>query len=253
MSDVYESDKLAFNFLYRFYFIGERKFNKLYDNVIYRITSDPNLGKSIKVINQELHTKLNVNNKILVCYTLLKNFDNKKLQNMFPQLEYYGKELATIDSQMNTIYTKRYESATYLYRGTSIEELNSMLIYDKIGEGGGRYNFVSLSVSYMAALKFALEQETISVVLKFDKQNIDKHVVHQGYTFGLATNRETLEGKLDMYNADEEEHRLPCGVVYFKKAAPTIIFIGDFDIETRKDLIAKYGSLGTIEFGRSNV
>lgn len=180
---------------------------------------------------------------------LTYNSGNKELQKLFPILKTYDEQYLKIDKFIDQFYTRRYAQAKYLYRITTKKELDSLAKFGKFGMGGGYMGYLCLGVSKKAIRRFEtiLRDTDYRVLIRFEKADIDKYLIHQGYS--IRNGHEDIQGHPQVTaHLAEEEHRLPTFVVDVKETHLKIKIYGNIGPYEQKTLIGQYDKLGMIEF-----
>ena len=156
--------------------------------------------------------------------------------------------------ELDNFYQARYDLADTIYRGTSTAELDSMTERTKFGEGGGGYDFISLTVNeeqghdFMGSRGDEEGNPLTGVLLEFPKAEIDKHLVHQGYSMGHKLDSYELEKVQGRDWMSEEEHRMPDEKVLIKDVKFTMRFQAGLTPSQRRGAYIKYSKLGNVVF-----
>ena len=171
----------------------------------------------------------------------LKENNDKRIQNS----SLSEMELKTIDKIMNYHIKSMMGSINELYRSTTTTELDNMLKYDKLGVGGGSFNYICTSVSAKSASWFGDD-----ILIEFDRNSIpDEYQIYQGYSMFNDGDSVKIGESQGMNMAYEGELRLAPDSIDVK-STKMIIYVNSV-IEGSDEAIQfknKYGSLGKIVF-----
>ena len=96
----------------------------------------------------------------------------------FPQLERYVQLYDEVQKAMDIGYDRRFNDTDALYRGTDINELDTILRAG-MGSGGG-FPYANFSIYHEQATEFSLQQDD-PIIIKLPKEENREHIVSPGY------------------------------------------------------------------------
>ena len=180
---------------------------------------------------------------------------SEDLDRIFPGL----RQLSQIPAKVNEAYELDYAQASSLYRGTDLLEIDEMIQSGTLGSyDKSQYTFKCVTSSRPAADNFAEKsdlrqyeetgRDVPQVVISYDKDYLDQHIVKQGYDFferGDSKKIDVPQGVDMMY---EMEYRIPHESVQFDPSRITLHFDEHMPEEQRAEIEAKYGMFKDIQY-----
>ena len=130
------------------------------------------------------------------------------LVKKYPAMKKYVQAYNMVQTKMDEAYERKYNDAEYLYRGTSLDELESISEYG-IGPGGD-FNYANFSVDQDIARSFTHWNVERPIVMRVNKEHAKPYTTSQGYTLAHAGDAkdEAIDSKQGWRVYHEQEHRV---------------------------------------------
>ena len=130
------------------------------------------------------------------------------LVKKYPAMKKYVQAYNMVQTKMDEAYERKYNDAEYLYRGTSLDELESISEYG-IGPGGD-FNYANFSVDQDIARSFTHWNVERPIVIRLNKDHAKPYTTSQGYTLAHRGDAkdEAIDSKQGWRVYHEQEHRV---------------------------------------------
>ncbi len=189
------------------------------------------------------HTK-KTKNKIMAEYDKQLRSDPMKFMAEFGNDPGF-KEVLGFQAELNAVRKKRYENATSLFRGTSIEELENLADKGYIGARKGKdAGLIATSVNKKVAQNFA-DRTDSGVIFEYDKEEIGKNANDVNYNY--FSDKEYEANGHTVAFRDEEEYVI-FGDKKIKPKKLKIHVLRSGEVMEKSEFKRAFGHLGEITF-----